>query len=256
MVSLKTKEEIAHLREGGKILAEILQTVAHLAKPGISTFRLNEVAEELIHKFGVKSSFKNYRPEKGIPPYPAALCTSLNDEVVHGVPSRERILKEGDILGLDLGIWHKNLCTDSAVTVAIGDVPKDVKKLISITEESLYKGIKEAVAGNTMGDIGFAIAQVIEGAGFSVVRDLVGHGVGHGVHEEPQIPNYGQKGKGEKLRVGMVLAIEPMVAMGDWRIKECKNDVFGYCTQDGSLSAHFEHTIAVTENGPEILTII
>lgn len=253
MIKLKTKEEIEILREGGKILTEILQNVAHLAKPGISTGRLNEIAEELIKKFGARPSFKNFRPEKGAPPYPAALCTSLNDEVVHCVPSQERILKDGDILGLDIGIWHKNLCTDSALTVAIGEISKEAKKLISVTEESLYKGIKEAVLGNTIGDIGFAISQHVQREGFSVIRDLVGHGVGHGVHEDPPIPNFGQKGKGDKLKAGMVLAIEPMTALGDYRIKSC-DDHFGYRTYDGSLSAHFEHTIAVTANGTEILT--
>lgn len=255
MIKLKTKEEIAVLREGGKILAEILQNVAHLARPGISTARLNEIAEDLIKKFGARSSFKNFQPEKSALPYPAALCASLNDEVVHCIPSQDRILKDGDILGLDLGIWHKNLCTDFALTVAIGGVSKEVKKLISATEESLYKGIKESILGNTIGDVGFAISQYVQQAGFSIIRDLVGHGVGHGVHEDPQIPNFGQKGKGEKLKAGMVLAIEPMTAMGDYRIKSCA-DHFGYCTYDGSLSAHFEHTIAITENGPEILTSI
>lgn len=253
MITLKSKEEIKKLREGGKILAEILQNAAHLAKPGISTFRLNEIVENLIEKFGARSSFKNFRPEKSAPPYPAALCTSLNDEIVHAVPDKERILKEGDILGLDLGIWHKNLCTDAALTVAIGEVSKEAKKLISVTEESLYKGIREAVSGNTVGDIGFVISKHVEVNGFSVIRDLVGHGVGHGVHEDPQIPNYGQKGQGVKLKEGMVLAIEPMTTAGDWRIKIC-NDGFGYKTSDGSLSAHFEHTVAITENGPEILT--
>lgn len=256
MISLKTKEEIANLRDGGKILAEVLNTVAHLAMPGISTFRLNEVAEDLIQKFGARPSFKNYRPEKKSPPYPTALCTSLNDEVVHGVPSKERILQDGDVLGLDLGIWYGNLCTDSAVTVGIGAISKEAKKLINVTEESLYKGIKEAKAGNSIGDIGFAISKTIEPYGFSVVRDLVGHGVGHGVHEDPQIPNYGQKGQGLKLKEGMILAIEPMIAVGDYRIKFSDRDAFGYVTRDGSLAAHFEHTVAVTENGPEILTRI
>lgn len=253
MIKLKTKEEVAILREGGKILAEILQSVTHMAKPGISTARLNEIAENLIEKFGARPSFKNFRSEKNLPPYPASLCTSLNDEVVHCVPSQEKILKDGDILGIDLGIWHKNLCTDAALTIAIGEISKEAKKLISVTEESLYKGIKEARAENTIGDIGFAISKYVETAGFSVIRDLVGHGVGYGVHEDPQIPNYGQKGKGMRLKAGMALAIEPMTAMGDWHIKNCV-DGFGYKTSDGGLSAHFEHTIAVTENGPEILT--
>lgn len=256
MISLKTKEEIEKLREGGKILAEILNTVAHLAKPGISTFRLNEIAEELIEKFGVRSSFKNYRPEKKSPPYPSALCTSLNDEIVHGVPSKERILQDGDVLGLDLGIWHAGLCTDAALTVGIGAISKEAKKLINITKDSLYSGVKEAKIGNTIGDIGFAVSKTIEPYGFSVIRDLVGHGVGHGVHEDPQIPNYGQKGQGAKLKEGMILAIEPMIAVGDWKIKFSDRDAFGYVTADGSIAAHFEHTVAVTENGPEILTTI
>lgn len=256
MIKIKTKEEISALREGGKILAETLQIVAKSAKPGASTFELNKIAEDFIIKSGARPSFKNYRPEKGMPPYPAALCTSLNSEIVHCVPKRERILKDGDILGLDLGIWHKNLCTDAAITIAVGDISKEAQKLIDTTEKSLYAGINEAVIGNTIGDIGYAVSKIIESGGFAVIRDLVGHGVGYAVHEEPQIPNYGQKGKGEKLKEGMVLAIEPMTAMGDWRMKPCENDRFGYCTFDGGLSAHFEHTIAVTENGPEIITRI
>lgn len=253
MSLIKTKEEIEKLREGGKILAEVLQAVGRMAEPGISTFRLNEIAENLIEKFGAKPSFKNFKPEPRSNPYPAGLCTSLNDEVVHCVPSKDRILKEGDILALDLGVWHKNLCTDSAITVAIGAVSKEARKLIAVTEESLYKGIKEAKVGRTIGDIGFAISSIVEANEFSVIRDLVGHGVGHKVHEDPQIPNYGQKGKGLKLQEGMVLAIEPMTAMGDYRLKPC-TDHFGYRTYDGGFSAHFEHTIAITENGPEILT--
>lgn len=253
MSLIKTKEEIEKLREGGKILAEVLQAVGRMAEPGISTFRLNEIAENLIEKFGAKPSFKNFKPEPRSNPYPAGLCTSLNDEVVHCVPSKDKILKEGDILALDLGVWHKNLCTDSAITVAIGAVSKEARKLIAVTEESLYKGIKEAKVGRTIGDIGFAISSIVEANGFSVIRDLVGHGVGHKVHEDPQIPNYGQKGKGLKLQEGMVLAIEPMTAMGDYRLKPC-TDHFGYRTYDGGFSAHFEHTIAITENGPEILT--
>lgn len=253
MSLIKTKEEIEKLREGGKILAEVLQAVGRMAEPGISTFRLNEIAENLIEKFGAKPSFKNFKPEPRSNPYPAGLCTSLNDEVVHCVPSKDKILKEGDILALDLGVWHKNLCTDSAITVAIGAVSKEARKLIAVTEESLYKGIKEAKVGRTIGDIGFAISSIVEANEFSVIRDLVGHGVGHKVHEDPQIPNYGQKGKGLKLQEGMVLAIEPMTAMGDYRLKPC-TDHFGYRTYDGGFSAHFEHTIAITENGPEILT--
>lgn len=255
MALIKTKEEIEKLREGGKILAEVLQIVGRMAEPGISTFRLNEVAEDLIEKFGAKPSFKNFKPEPRSNPYPAGLCTSLNDEVVHCVPSKDRILKEGDILALDLGVWYKNLCTDSAITVVIGEVSKEARKLIAVTEESLYKGIKEAVIGKTIGDIGFAVSKIVEANGFSVIRDLVGHGVGHKVHEDPQIPNYGQKGKGLKLQEGMVLAIEPMTATGDYRLKPCA-DHFGYRTYDGGFSAHFEHTIAVTANGPEILTRI
>lgn len=254
MITLKTKEEITILREGGKILAEVLHIVAKSAHHGVSTFELNKIAEDFIAKFNARPSFKNYKPEKGMPPYPAALCTSLNNEIVHCAPKKEIILKEGDILGLDLGIRYKNLCTDAAITIAIGNISEKAKKLIDTTEKSLYAGVNEAVIGNAIGDIGYAVSKVIESGGFSVIRDLVGHGVGHSVHEEPQIPNYGRKGKGEKLKDGMILAIEPMTAMGDWRMKACENDRFGYCTFDGGLSAHFEHTIAVTENGPEVLT--
>ena len=217
-------------------------------RPGIKTKYLNKVAEDLVFSFRAQPSFKGFNG------YPSVICTSINEEIVHVVPG-DRELKEGDIVSLDLGIRYKGYCTDMAVTVPVGKITKEKEKLIKVTQEALYKGIEQAKPGNYLGDIGWAIQQYAESQGFNVVRELVGHGVGKEVHEDPQIPNYGEQGTGLKLVKGMVLAIEPMVCIGNWQIEKCE-DGFGYRTKDRSLSAHFEHTIAVTQKGPKILTTI
>jgi len=246
MINIYTEKEIKVMREGGKILAKILKEAAKEVKPGITTEYLNKVANDLIFSYGVKSSFKGFNN------YPAVLCTSINEEIVHAVPSN-RILKNNDILSLDLGIKFKGYCTDAAITVPIGKIDKRAKKLIAVTKKALEIGIKQTKPGNHLEDIGWAIQNYVEKQGFSVIRDLVGHGVGKNVHEDPQILNYGEKGTGLELVEGMILALEPMVSMGNWEIEKCA-DGFGYRTKDRSLTAHFEHTVAIMKKGPKILT--
>jgi len=246
-ISIKTQKEIEIMVEGGKILAEILRKLAETVKPGITTNDLEKLARELVLSHGVKSSFLGYDG------YPAVLCTSINDEIVHGVPS-DRVLKDGDVLKLDMGVLHRGFHTDSAVTVLVGGTDDQKNKLINVTKEALRIGISKAKVGNTLGDIGSVIQEFVEKNGFNVVRDLVGHGIGRELHEEPQILNYGEKGTGPELIKGMVIAIEPMVVTGDWKIKNSK-DGFAFVTRDGSLAAHFEHTVAITEQKPIILTL-
>lgn len=247
MVTIKTAVEIEKMRRGGRILAKVVQGVAREVRPGITTQYLDEVAERLIAQAGAVASFKGYEG------YPAASCISVNNEVVHTIPSVEKILHEGDIVGIDIGLLYEGMFTDMARTVAVGRVSRQVKKLIAVTEKSLRLGIKEAKAGQTTGDIGHAIQRYAEKHGFSVVRSLVGHGVGRAVHEGPQIPNYGHKGTGTVLAAGMALAIEPMVNIGSHEVAT-REDGWSITTVDGSLSAHFEDTIIVTTRGPEIIT--
>jgi len=246
--TIKTKEEIDKLREGGSILAAIVYRLAEEARPGLTTWDLEKLAEQLVEEYKVKPSFKGF----GDPPYPAILCVSNNEGIVHCLPNKEP-LKAGDVLGIDCGIWHKGLCTDMAVTVGIGRVSKEAQKLIEVTKKSLNLGLKKVKPGNTLGDIGYAVQTYVEENKMGVVRHLVGHGVGYKVHEEPHIPNFGKKRTGMVLEPGMVLAIEPMVTLGDWNIEVLDND-WDIVTADRSLAAHFEHTVAVTEKGCEILT--
>lgn len=246
--TIKTPEEIQKLREGGRILARILKEVARATRPGIRKKDLDNLARELIGKYQVEASFLDF----GEPPYPAAICVSSNEEIVHCIPG-EAIIKEGDIVGLDLGIWHRGLCTDMAVTVPVGKITPIAKKLVKVTRRALEIAIKQVAPGKTTGDLGAAVQRYVESQGFSVVRKLVGHGVGYKVHEPPQIPNFGTPGLGETFKPGMVVAIEPMVNVGhhDIYVKSNKWDIV---TKDGSLSAHFEKTVAVTQRGCEILT--
>jgi methionyl aminopeptidase len=248
---IKTQEEINIIAEGGELIHNILHNTAKLVKPGVSTWELNEYAESEIYKIGGRPSFKGYGPKKN--PFPAGLCTSVNDQVVHGIPSRDVILKNGDIIGLDIGMEYKGLYTDTAITVPVASVSPKVQKLIDITQKSLNEGIKQAVNGNKIGDISHAIQTCAENAGFSVVRDLVGHGVGYDVHEDPAVPCYGKKGTGLELKEGMVLAIEPMLCDGEYFVV-FEKDGWTISTRDGSLSAHFEHTIAITKHGARVLT--
>lgn len=255
MITIKNIEEIKVLREGGKRLVSVLYEVAEKVRPGIFTIELDELAEKLIKKTGGKPSFKNYKTSEDKIPYPASLCVSINDEIVHGIPSKNRILKEGDIVSLDLGMKYKNLYTDMAITVSVGKVDDQAKKIIETTKKALDAGIKSIKSGSHIGDIGFSIQSCAEKNGFNVVRRLVGHGVGYKVHEPPDIPNFGEKGTGLKLKEGMILALEPMVVVGEPDIVLDK-DNWTWKTKNGSLAAHFEHTVAVTKNGAEILTKI
>jgi methionyl aminopeptidase len=248
---VKTPEEIKIIAEGGKILHDILLQTAGLAKPGVSTYKLNDFAENAIEKAGGRPSFKNYGPKKN--PYPTGLCTSINDVVVHGIPSREEILKSGDIIGLDIGMEFKGLYTDHAITVGVGVISEQAQKLINTTKKALDAALKLAKDGNRIGDLSFAMQSTAEAAGFSAVRDLVGHGVGYDVHEEPSVPCFGKKGTGELLREGTVLAIEPMLCEHEYFVT-VDPDGWTIRTADGGLSAHFEHTVAITKNGARILT--
>ncbi|MBI2050025.1 MAG: type I methionyl aminopeptidase [Candidatus Staskawiczbacteria bacterium] len=248
MINIKTPQEIKIIAEGGKILATVLKEVEKTVKPGITTMELDRAAEALILKQGARPAFKGYEG------FPYSLCTSVNEEIVHGLPS-SRILKEGDIIGLDLGVLYNGYNTDMAVTIAVGSISFEAKRLLMVTKKALKRGIKKVRPGNTLGDIGNTIQRYIEDQGFGVVRDLCGHGIGKGIHEDPKIPNFGKRGIGSKLVEGMVICIEPMVTMGDWHLKKSQ-DGYGFSTKDGSLAAHFEHTIAVTKNGAKILTEI
>lgn len=252
MIKKKSEADIAILREGGARLAKILRKLARAAKPGVSTIALDKMAQELIAGGGDEPSFLNYQPAHAPRPYPAALCVSVNDEVVHGIPS-ERVLEKGDIVSLDLGIKHGGLYTDMAITVPVGTASSEAMNLIAATDEALMAGVAAARAGAYIGDIGAAVESVAKIYGFGVVRDLAGHGVGYAAHEDPLIPNYGKRGEGMELEAGMVLAIEPMLNVGGWRVKFL-DDGYTVKTADGSLSAHSERTVLVTEGEPEILT--
>lgn len=247
---IKTEEEIELIAEGGKLLRDILHRTARLAKPGTTTKELNNFADAEIRKVGGIPSFIGYGDKHN--PFPAALCTSVNDVIVHGIPGKE-VLADGDILGLDIGMVYKKLFTDTAITVAVGNVDTEKQHLIDTTKKSLELGIQQATVGNRIGDIGYAVQTFAEKEGYSVVRDLVGHGVGYALHEDPQVPNYGKAGTGAKLVDGMVIAIEPMLCTGTYHVY-FDDDGWTIRTEDGGLSAHFEHTIAITKKGPRILT--
>jgi methionyl aminopeptidase len=248
MIILKSPDEVAKMRVAGGIVAETIDTVLAAVEPGVSTADLDVVAEAFIRERKATPSFKGYRG------FPASICASLNEEVVHGIPSPKRILKEGDVLSLDFGAIWDAYHADSAVTVFVGEPPSaEAEKLVRVTEEALEAGISQILPGGRLSDISHAVQQVVEGAGFSVVREYVGHGVGRSLHEDPQIPNYGLPGRGPELRPGLVIAVEPMVTMGDWKTRVLADD-WTVVTADRSLAAHFEHTIAVTEDGREVLT--
>jgi len=254
MIKPKTLAEIDRLRIGGQKLAKILRLTAQQVKPGVDTNFLNSFAHDLIMKEGGKSPFLGYTPYGAKRPFPADICISINEEIVHGIPNENpRTLQEGDIVGLDAGLLYDGLITDHAITVPVGEISKEARNLLSRTKEALQAGIKQAVIGNKVGDIGSAIEKVADSADLSVIDGLTGHGVGYSVHEEPYVPNYGHAGTGETLIEGMVIAIEPMFSTGSSQIKVAK-DGYTYLTKDGSLSAQFEHTIAITKDGPLVLT--
>ena len=249
---IKTKKELRSMRRSGRITAAILNILQKEVRPGIAASYLDGVARALIKKYGVMSSFEGYAPGKNALKFPSVLCACVNDEIVHGVPG-ERVLKDGDILSIDFGVVVDGYHSDSAITVPVGKISTQAKKLITTTEEALEIGIFESRSGARLGDVGFAIQNHVESRGFSVVRDLAGHGIGRNLHEEPYVLNYGNKGTGMVLEEGVTIAIEPMVTVGDYNIKE-GNDGFVYKTADGSLSAHFEHTVRIAKDGGEVLT--
>ncbi|OGI91486.1 type I methionyl aminopeptidase [Candidatus Nomurabacteria bacterium RIFCSPLOWO2_01_FULL_46_18] len=255
MMIIKTEEEIKILREGGKRLAQILNKVKDKVRPGVSTKELDIYAEKLIREGGDSPAFLNYRPEGAKYPYPASLCVSVNDEVVHGIPNTDRILKEGDIVGIDCGLKHKNLFTDMAITVSVGEIDAEAKKLLKITREALEKGVSAARAGNRVGDVSHAIESFVRPYKYGIVEVLSGHGVGRSIHEDPYVPNFGKPGTGPKIVLGMVIAIEPMLNQGTKNVI-LQGDGYTFRTADNKKSAHFEHTVLISEAGPEILTMI
>jgi methionyl aminopeptidase len=243
----KSKAEIEKMRHSGRIVRQVLDYLRGLVAPGVSTMDLERAAAKKIEELGAKPAFKGYYD------YPCVLCTSINQEIVHGIPSEKRVLKARDIVSIDCGVVLDGYYGDAAITVPVVEVTPDVQKLLEITEASLYRGIEAARMGNTVGDVGAAVQELVEANGFSVVREFVGHGIGTRLHEEPQVPNFGTRGHGARLREGMVLAIEPMVNFGKPGTK-LLSDKWTAVTEDGSYSAHFEHCVAVTKNGPLILT--
>jgi len=247
MIELKSPREIGLMRRGGHILADVVDRLRETVKPGMSTLEIDEDVEAFIVAREAKPAFKGYRG------FPATVCISINEEVVHGIPSAHRRIKEGDIVGLDLGCIVDGYYADCAVTLAIGDVPPKVQQLLDVTRESLDQAIQECRTGRRLSDVSHAVQVHVERHGLSVVRAFVGHGIGRALHEDPQVPNFGEPGRGPQLRPGMVLAIEPMVTMGSWEVKVL-DDGWTAVTRDGSLAAHFEHTIAITDAEPEVLT--
>ena len=251
-ITIKTGAEIETMRGSGKAASILLQRIGEAVRPGISTYDLDQISRKTIQELGGISSFLGYQPPNHTP-YPATICSSINEEIVHGIPKKNRILKEGDLLGLDVAIITDGYHGDNAFTFPLGKVSREAQKLIEVTKASLYKAIDAAKPGNRLGDVGFAVQSYVESNGFSVVRDLCGHGIGGKMWEKPQVPNYGEPGKGVRLKPGMVVAIEPMVCVGTYEI-EFLEDGWTAVTADGNISAHFEHTVAILSDGPEILT--
>ena len=248
MINCKSQAEVEKMRRSGQIVRQVLQEVKAMVAPGVSTMDLERAAEDKIRELGAKPAFKGYYD------YPCVLCTSVNNEIIHGIPSEKRVLKEGDIVSIDCGVVLDGYYGDSAITVPVGGkVSDELKKLLEVTETSLKKAIEEVRLGKTVGDVGAAVQEYVEANGFSVVRDFVGHGIGTRLHEDPQVPNYGTRGHGTRLREGMVLALEPMVNIGKPGARVL-DDKWTAVTEDGSYSAHFEHCVAVTRNGPLVLT--
>lgn len=253
MIFLKSRQEIEIMRTANRIVSEILAELRERVAPGISTGDIDRISAELIKKKGARSAFKGYQIRSGVPPFPATICVSLNNEVVHGIPSAQRVIKEGDVVSLDFGVIYKDFYGDAAVTFFLGEPEERIRQLIQATSEALEAGIEKVFVGNRLGDISAAVQERVEKSGFSVVREFVGHGVGRRLHEDPPVPNYGVRDRGVRLREGMVLAIEPMVNMGGPDVM-MKSDGWTAVTKDGTLSAHFEHSVAVTEKGPEVLS--
>ncbi len=253
MIKIKTPEEIQLMRNAGRVTAEVLDIMREAVRPGISTGELDRLAEEHIRKNNGIPAFKNYKPAFNMTPFPGTICASINEEVVHGIPDFNRILQEGDIISIDVGAYVNGYCGDAACTYPVGEISDKRRKLLEVTEESLNRAISSALKGNTLGDIGHAVESYVKSYGFGVVRDYTGHGIGRKMHEAPQIPNYGKAGQGMTLKAGMTIAIEPMIMSGREKVKTGANG-WTVSTADGSDAAHFERSIVILDDGPEILT--
>ncbi len=247
MIVLKSKHEIELMRRAGHIVGMVLAEMRNVVRPGITTKELDSIAERIIVKAGAKPAFKGYAG------FPATICASINEEIVHGIPSKKRVLKEGDIISVDVGSIYKGWYGDAAITLPVGKISEEAERLLEVTKGSLEAAISQAVPGNHLGDVSAAVQQYVESHGYSVIREYTGHGIGRQLHEEPQVLNYGKPGTGVRLRPGMTMAIEPMVSAGSYKTRVL-GDGWTVVTQDGSLTAHFEHTIAITDDGTEILT--
>ena len=247
MITIKNKEQIAKMRDAGKIVAEVLALMKEHVEPGVSTWELDEIAENYIRKCGAVPTFLGYGG------FPASICASINEQVVHGIPNRNCILNEGDIISIDVGATFRGYVGDAARTFPVGKISDENARLIEVTRQSFYEGLAHAKKGNRLGDISNAIQRYVEKNGYSVIRDLVGHGVGENMHEDPMVPNYGKKGRGIKLCEGLTIAVEPMVATGHYALEQLA-DNWTYVTRDGSMAAHYENTFAITDGEPEILT--
>lgn len=247
MITIKNKEQIAKMRDAGKIVAEVLALMKEHVEPGVSTWELDEIAENYIRKCGAVPTFLGYGG------FPASICASINEQVVHGIPNRKCILNEGDIISIDVGATFRGYVGDAARTFPVGKISDENARLIEVTRQSFYEGLAHAKKGNRLGDISNAIQRYVEKNGYSVIRDLVGHGVGENMHEDPMVPNYGKKGRGIKLCEGLTIAVEPMVAAGHYALEQLA-DNWTYVTRDGSMAAHYENTFAITDGEPEILT--
>jgi methionyl aminopeptidase len=247
VIVLKSPREIGLMRQAGVILVDVMDHLEGIVRAGLSTLEIDEEVETFIRERGAVPAFKGYRG------FPATVCISINDEIVHGIPSAHRRIKEGDIVGLDLGCIVEGYYADCAFTMPIGDVPRNVQQLLDVTRESLNLAIEHCIPGRRLSDVSHAVQQHVEAHGFAVIRAFVGHGIGRALHEEPQVPNFGEPGRGPQLRAGMVLAIEPMVTMGTYEVR-ILDDGWTAVTRDGSLAAHFEHTVAITDQGPDVLT--
>ena len=255
-IVLKSKDEIELMRQAGKIVARVLDEIRRHARPGVSTAQLDKLAGETLKRYNATAVFKGYpNPRQGLPPFPATITACINNELVHGIPAKNRILRAGDIFSADCGAYYKGWIGDAALTVAVGQVSDETQRLLDVTEQSLYQGIAQARLNNYAGDISAAIQEYVERHGYSVVRDYTGHGVGRQMHEDPQVPNFGEPGKGVRLKQGMTIALEPMVNAGGHETR-LLDDSWTVVTADGSLSAHFEHSFAITDGEPDILTLL
>jgi methionyl aminopeptidase len=255
-IVLKSKEEVELMRQAGKIVATVLDEIRRHTRPGVATSKLNRIAEDVLKRHNATPVFKGYPNQRqGLPPFPAAITACINSELVHGIPNKNRVLQQGDIFSVDCGAYYKGWIGDAAITIPVGEISKEAQRLLEVTKKSLYEGIAQGRLGNRTGDISAAIQNYVERHGYYVVRDYTGHGVGRSMHEDPQVPNFGKQGKGVRLKKGMTIALEPMVNVGTAETR-LLGDGWTVVTADGKLSAHFEHSFAITDGEPDILTLL